>query len=310
MARLPRRRRPQVEVRFDAAGIEALEPSRMVPRVGKRAILRVGLETHWWRDLYHEALTVGWSAFLAVAAVLYLLSNVIFAGLYMLQPGAIDGAKPGSFADAFFFSVQTMATIGYGRLLPGTLYANLVMTAETVYGMLTVALGTGLMFARFSRPTARVMFSRFAVIGVYDGRPTLSIRVANERRSRILQAEVNVSYLHDETTAEGTTMRRFTELKLARERTPIFDITFQTMHTIADESPLAGIDASRMAAEDGELLITVTGIDETMSQTISARYSYKHDEVRWGHWFEDIFGYTDDGREALDLRRFHLTRAL
>ncbi len=283
---------------------------RMVPRRGEKSILRVGPHTNWWGDLYHHALTARWQLFLLAAAAVYLGANGAFAMLYYLQPGAINGARPGVFSDAFFFSVQTMATIGYGQLAPQTIYANALMTMETLFGLLLLTLTTGLMFARVSRPTARVMFSRWAIIAPHDGVPTLSLRMANERRNQILQAEVTLTLVRDESTAEGKIMRRFHDLRLARARSPIFALSFTLLHTIDRDSPLWGATPQSLVASGAEIVVTGTGLDETMSQTIHARYSYQPDEILWDRSFVDIFGYTADGRRAIDFSRFHETEPL
>jgi inward rectifier potassium channel len=277
----------------------------MVPRGRSETLPRIGLKTSWWHDLYHEMNTISWGRFLAIAVAIYLGANVLFACLYLLQPGAIGQAKPGDFGDAFFFSVQTMATIGYGKLTPDTVYANLLVTVQTVLAMLLLALTTGMMFARFSRPTARVLFSNRAIVGRYNGAPVLSFRMANERKNQILQAEVSLSVLRTEKLLEGGTMRRFYEMKLLRSRTPIFALTFQVIHPIDEDSPLFGMTAEDLAAEEAEFVVLVTGIDATVAQTIHARTSYSHEDLLWDHRFADIFGYTEAGQAALDMRRFH-----
>ncbi len=267
----------------------------MVPRGRAETLKRIGLTNSWWHDLYHEMNTISWGRFLAIAVTIYLGANVLFACLYLLQPGAIGQARPGDFGDAFFFSVQTMATIGYGKLTPDTVYANLLVTVQTVFAMLLLALTTGMMFARFSRPTARVLFSRSAVIGLYNGTPVLSFRMANERKNQILQAEVTVSILRTEKLLEGGTMRRFYEMKLLRSRTPIFALTFQVIHPLDADSPIHGMTPEAMAEEEVEFVVLVTGIDATVAQAIHARYSYSHEDVLWDHRFVDIFGYTETG---------------
>ncbi|MDQ2801235.1 MAG: ion channel [Pseudomonadota bacterium] len=279
----------------------------MVPRAGEEGVLRIGMRTTWWNDFYHHALTISWVTFLLAASALYLGLNVVFALLYLLQPDAIAGARPGAFGDAFFFSVQTMATIGYGQLAPKTVYANLLVTVETLLGMLILALATGLMFARFSRPTARVMFSRSAVIAPYNGLPTLSMRLSNERGNQILQADVGLTLVRNERTSEGAFIRRFHDLKLARARTPIFALTFTPMHTVDEASPLWGTTPEALAAAEAELLVTVTGLDETLSQPVHARFSYRAEELLWDRRLVDIFGYAEDGRRMIDFRRFHDT---
>ena len=278
----------------------------MVPRGRSETLASIGLDgADWWHDLYYRALTISWPRFLGISVAIYLAANLMFATLYLLQPGAIGEARAGDFGDAFFFSVQTMATIGYGKLVPATVYANILVTFQTVFAILVLALTTGLMFARFSRPTARVLFSRYAVIGPYNGQPTFSLRIANQRRNQIVQAEVSLTVLRTETTQEGGSMRRFYELRLARQRTPIFAMTFQVMHPIDEESPLFGATPDSLAADEAEFVVTVTGLDAAMSQNVHANYSYTYEEVRWDHKLVDIFGYTESGHPAIDFRRFH-----
>ena len=278
---------------------------RMVSRGKADRVVTFGMDPRWWKDIYHSAMHIPWWGFLLVATGVYSLTNLVFAGLYLLQPGAIAGVGPFDFADAFFFSVQTMATIGYGHLVPQTIYANILVTIEALIGLLMIALSTGLVFARFSRPTARILFSRVAVVGPHNGQPTLSARAGNERRNQIVQADVTMSLLRNEHTMEGATMRRFYNLRLLRTRSPIFTLTFVLMHPIDTDSPLYGATPASLAAEDAEVLVTVSGLDETMSQPIHAQTSYTMDEILWDHRFTDIFGYTETGTRAIDFRRFH-----
>jgi inward rectifier potassium channel len=284
--------------------------TRMVRRRGDAAMEVIGLHDTWYGDAYHHALTAPWRRFVAIGTGLYLGSNVVFAALYLLERNDITNARPGSFGDAFFFSVQTMATIGYGVMAPKTLYANLLMTAEVLFGIMVLALATGLAFARFSRPRARIMFSHNAVVALQDGVPTVMVRLANERRNQILQAEVAMTLLRTLRTAEGEQFRRFHDLKLSRTRTPVFALTMTAMHAIDAASPLFGATPESLRAEEAELLVTVSGIDESLSQTIHARTSYLADEILFGARFVDMFGLTADRRRALDYRNFHLTEAL
>lgn len=270
--------------------------------------VRIGMRGNWWNDHYHNALAMPWWGFLVGAAAVYVLANLIFALLYMLQPGAIAHVGPGDFINAFFFSIQTMATIGYGQLVPQTIYANILVAIEALSGMLLIALTTGVMFARFSRPTARILFSNIAVISPHEGAPTLFVRIGNERRNQILQASVTMSLLRTEITREGIALRRFYDLNLARSRTPVFGMTFLLMHRLDETSPLHGITPEQFAEGEDEIVVTVSGLDETLSQSIHARMSYSAEHIRWGHRFVDIFGHAGDGRASIDFRRFHDSR--
>ncbi len=273
-------------------------------------VLAFGLRRRPFGDLYHRILTMSWPRFLASGLATYVLTNFVFATLYLLQPGSINNAAPGSFADHFFFSVETIATIGYGVMSPATLYANLVMTVESSVGILVAALTTGLIFARFSRPTARVIFSRVAVVGPHNGKQTLTVRLANQRLNQMLSAEVVMTLVRDELTEEGMLLRRFHDVKLVRDRSPIFAMTFTVMHEIDEFSPLFGATAEQLAAINAELVVTSSGIDETLVQPVHARTSYLPHEILWNHRFADIMGYTEDGRRAIDYSRFHDTVCL
>ncbi len=268
---------------------------------------RVGSARHGRRDLYHQMLTMPWSWFFGVQAAAYLVFNAVFALLYVAAPGSVANARPGSFADAFFFSVQTMATIGYGVMAPQTLYANVLVTVEALMGMASFAVAAGLIFARFSRPTARILFSRVAVVTPFNGVPTLMFRCANERRNQIFEAQVHVDFARQETSAEGLELRRSYELALARNRNPQFSLSWTVMHPIDAQSPLYGIDPDLLAGQEASIVVTLTGIDETLSQTVFARIGYRADEILWGRKFVDILSETEAGETLVDYRRFHDT---
>jgi inward rectifier potassium channel len=282
----------------------------LVARDTADQVLAIGLRRPWFGDLYHRILTVGWQGFFAIGFAAYLATNILFALLYLVQPGAVANARPGAFADAFFFSVETISTIGYGQMVPATLYANLVMTAESAVGLFFLALATGLIFARFSRPTARVLFSRVAVIGPHNGQPALSVRIANQRQNQILAAEVTMTLVRDELSAEGELRRRFYDLPLVRDRSPVFALSFSVLHEIDRHSPLFECGAKALAAGNGELVVTASGIDETLVARVHARTSYLPDEILWNRRFVDIFGWTADGRRVIDYRHFHDTEPL
>lgn len=272
---------------------------------GVATLIRVGLPTDWRGDLYHRALTLSWPQFMGLIAFVYLMANLFFAFLYWLQPASITNAAPGSYLDAFFFSVETIGTIGYGVLSPATVYANSIMTVEVLCGIVLVALTTGVTFARVSRPTARVLFSHVAVVAPHNGVRTLMVRMGNQRVSQILQAEVTMTLVKTERTLEGSYMRRFYDLALERSRTPVFAMSFQAMHRIDESSLLFGATHETLVAMEAEILVTVTGLEETMAQTVHARASFIPDEILFDHRYVDIFGVMDDGRRAVDYRRFH-----
>jgi inward rectifier potassium channel len=289
--------------------------SRNTTRIAKREedtvfgrVERIA-DRDWALDFYHHLLTVSpWALFFILVGT-YIAFNLLFGALYLLQPGGIANARPGSFEDAFFFSVQTMATIGYGDMHPATLYANLLVTAEVLLGMTGLALATGLVFARFSRPTARVMFSRVAVVTNHDGVPSLMFRAANRRRNEILEAQVTVMLLRDEVNAEGIEMRRFHDMAVARPHTPMFALTWTVIHPIDQSSPLFGCSRESLLREHAQIIVSIMGLDETFSQTIHARHTYEAAEIRWNHRFADILTRAEDGHRQIDYRRFHDTVA-
>jgi inward rectifier potassium channel len=271
---------------------------------GRSQVRYVGGARDGWRDTYHHLLTMPIAAFFGVMAAIYLAINTLF-GLTYLLVGGVAGARPGSFADAFFFSVETISTVGYGTMWPQSLPARLVMTAESFVGIFNLAVSTGLLFARISRPTARVMFSERAVVTKIEGEPTLVFRAANQRRNRIVEAEISVTLLHDWTTQEGGTIRRFETLATVRSRTPVFMLSWQIMHRIDELSPLLGETAESLTARHAEIIVVLKGIDETFAQTIHARGSYTPDRIAWGARLVDIFSRDDDGISRIDYTRFH-----
>lgn len=271
------------------------------------SIRRLGLREPWRGDLYHRLVMLPWWVFVGLGSTAYLLVNAVFAGLYLLQPGSIANARPGSFADAFFFSVETIATIGYGVLAPATLYANLLMLAETVLGILMVAMATSVLFIRVSRPTARVLFARVITVAPWHGTPTLFLRMGNERRSQIVEADVALYLLRYETSPEGVSMRRFHAMSLERGHTPVFSLSYTAMHRIDADSPLHGETAETLAAEGAELLVTLTGFQESTGQVVHARCMYAAEALLWGRRYADIFLTDERGRRILDYRRFHDT---
>ena len=219
--------------------------------------------------------------------------------------GGVAGVHPGDYPAYFFFSVETISTVGYGVMSPRSVPAHLVMTLESFVGIFNLAVATGLLFARISRPTARVMFSLKAVVTPHEGIPTLMFRAANRRRNRIVEAEVSVTLLHDWVTKEGNAIRRFDTLATLRARTPVFILSWQIMHPIDELSPLLGDTAESLAARNAEILVVVRGIDETFAQTIHARGSYAPDQIVWGAKLADIFTRDEAGMPLIDLTHFH-----
>jgi inward rectifier potassium channel len=270
-----------------------------------REIVAIGLGRSGWRDTYHRLLTMAWRRFFALVFVGYLVINSVFAVGYHSLDNAIENSD-GSFSDAFFFSVQTLATIGYGKMAPHTFAANLLVTAEALLGMLGLAVTTGLVFARFSRPTARVLFSRVAVIGPYEGVSSLQFRMANARGNRIVEARLKLTLVRNEQTSEGIEVRRLRDLKLMRSEHQAFALTWTAIHPIDESSPLYGQTPEDLQRSMTDLMVALSGIDEGLSQTIHARHSYEAEDLRWGARFADILNLAQD-RTYVDYRKFHET---
>jgi inward rectifier potassium channel len=277
---------------------------------GKRIAIVKGQDYGRFTDFYHGVLTVSWPLFFLELLAAFIVVNLLFAMLYVGDPHGIANARPGNFADAFFFSVQTLGTLGYGVMAPKTLYANLLVTVESFTGILTIALFTGIIFARFSRPQARVVFSKIAVVTPFDGVPTLMFRAANQRGNSILDAEVHISLASQYTTREGVNMRRFQELRLVRPRNPLFALSWTVMHTLDERSPLYGLGLADMLEHDMELVVMLSGTDETINDRIYARHSYLAEEILWHRRFVDVVSITAAGQRMVDLHHFHDTSEL
>ncbi|HEY2024358.1 ion channel [Paraburkholderia sp.] len=272
-------------------------------RLDDRAIIAHGMPTPLWQDLYHRALMVRWPVFFVSLAVLFVLLNTTFAALYMLGRAPIANQFPAGFGGAFFFSVETLATVGYGDMHPQTVYAHWIATLEIFVGMSSIALATGLIFARFSRPHAKIMFARYAVIRPIDGRMTLMVRSANARQNVIAEARARLRIMRQETSAEGYSLRKLYDLALVRDQHPIFKLGWTLMHIIDESSPLFGETTETLRGRDATLLLTLEGIDESTSQTMLARHRWNCDEIFWQHRFVDIMSERD-GVSHIDYSHF------
>ena len=280
-------------------------PRRRVDEFGAgRQIVSLGLESGLWHDAYHVLLTMSWRRFFALVFAAYLAVNGAFALGYWSLGDGIENARPGSFLDCFFFSVQTLATIGYGKFAPGTLGANLLVTVEALLGMVGLAVTTGLVFSRFSRPTARILFSQVAVVAPYEGVPSLMFRMANARGNQIVEARLRVTLVRDEITAEGERVRRLHDLKLRRSEHGAFALTWTAVHPIDEASPLQGFDAAALEESMADVVASLTGLDVSLAQTIHARHGYRASDIRWNMRFVDILK-SDPRRSVIDYTRFH-----
>jgi len=278
-----------------------------VPKVegGRIAFARINHERRPWADMYHELLVSSWWVFIAWAFVAYMVTNALFAVLYVAG-GDCYGAGPATgLWTAFSFSIQTMTTIGYGAMAPSTLWADGVVALESFVGVLYVALFSGLCFAKFGRPTARVAFSDKAVINRYHGRPCLMFRMANERESRIVDANVHIYALLDEVSPEGVSLRRFHPLRLERDHSPVFAMSWLVMHFLDGDSVLAPL-AEGHQVELMSLVVTVMGIESTTMQTVYGQYYYLPASVEHGRRFADVIT-GKDGMAAIDHSKMNDT---
>jgi inward rectifier potassium channel len=266
----------------------------------------LGLQRALDKDFYHFMLQRTWLEFFALVGLAFFTTNALFALAYTIQPGDIANARPGSLEDAFYFSVQTLATIGYGGMYPVTRYAHITVAFEALTGIFGVALVTGITFTRFARPTARVLFADKVVLAPRNGVPYLMFRMANWRRNQVVEAQLRVVLLATERTREGETLRRQFDLPMVRDRTSVFYLSWTAMHAIDAQSPFHGPGAlERLRAQGAELYLSLTGFDETIGQTIHARHGYTLDDIVTGARFADVLTTLPDGTREIDYRKFH-----
>lgn len=266
-------------------------------------IVVIGATSHPLRDAYHSLLRMRWAGVLLTIALLFLSANAAFAVLYLIS-GGIYGARDGSFRDAFFFSVQTLATVGYGAMYPTSNAANMLVVAESIVGVILTALATGIVFARFSQTSSRLVFTSKVCIGPMDGVPTVMLRVGNDRQSTIFEAMIRVVLTRTVVTKEGVTFYRLVDLPLTRERSLALSRSWTVMHVIDEKSPLFGMTPEACAREELEITASVVGTDDTSLQPVHARRRYETKDIVWGARPADVLSELPDGRIALDVRKF------
>lgn len=276
-------------------------------RLADREVVSEGLHFNFWADLSHRCMTASWPAFIAGAAVIFVVVNAIFAGFYWIGDQPIANVPDGSYLDYLYFSIETLSTAGYGEMHPQSHYGHFVATVELFVGIFSMSLMTGLIFARFSRPSARLLFANNPVIAIHNGEPTLMLRFANERNNVIGNASVRLWVLKNEISKEGGQLRRFTELTLARNDSPALALSWTLFHAIDSTSPLCGLTPDDFIALNVSLVVVVSGYDEVAAQIVHARTSYDPDTIRHGHRYADIIATRDDGVVSVNYRRFHDT---
>jgi inward rectifier potassium channel len=278
---------------------------RRVIKVGSRQLVTEGIVRPLLHDLFHLFMTVSWPRLFATLAGFFLVFDLLFGWLYYLSPGCIANLSPPGFAGDFFFSVETLATVGYGDMHPQTFYGHSVAMAEIFVGLMSLALITGLMFARFSRPRARFLFAKNAVVRPIDGKLTLLFRTANERQNVVQNASALLSMLRDDVTQEGYRMRRIVDLPLLRSHFPMFALGWTIMHVIDDASPLSSETAESLVNSRTVFILSPSGTDENTGQTLMARSEYTGADIRWNSTFHDILEQAPDGTLHIDYSKFH-----
>jgi inward rectifier potassium channel len=273
-------------------------------RLGSREVVTEGLSNKVLQDLYHYFMTVSWPRLFATIAAFFLVFDLLFGCLYDFVPGCIANLNPPGFPGAFFFSVETLATVGYGDMHPQTPYGHLVAMVEIFVGLMSLALITGLMFARFSRPRARFMFAKVAVVRPIDGRLTLMFRAANARQNVVQEASAVLRMMRNDVTREGYRLRRIIDLPLLRSEHPAFSLSWNLMHVIDEASPLCSESVGSLAAMQAIFILTLSGTDETTGQILMARVEYPSEAIRWNEAFRDIVEAQPDGSLHIDYSKF------
>lgn len=283
------------------------KPNQISVHAGQFEFVKINAGRQEWRDLYHWVLALSWPKFVAFISGVYLAINLLFAAFYAANEGCIAGLQSNSFLAAFFFSVETLATVGYGHSFPATLYGHALTTIEIIVGMFWLAVITGLIFVRFSRPTARIEFSRNVVIAPFDGQPSLMLRIANLRHHSMVEAEFRIMFMRDEMTREDPRFRKFYQLKLAFDRLIVFPTALTLRHVIDEQSPLHGETAETLEASDARFVASIVCIETVIPASVQSQRDYIWSDVRFGERFVDIYEETADGRLSVDYGRLHET---
>jgi inward rectifier potassium channel len=276
-------------------------------RFGSTEFLKINAARYDWRDLYHNLLTFTWPQFAGLILAIYLLVNLFFGLLYFLAPGSIAEMRPYSFADAFFFSVETLATVGYGHMYPQSSYGHWVATLEIMLGMFGMAVITGLIFIRFARPTARIVFSKTAVFSRFDGKPTLMIRVANLRHHPMMEVKFRMLATRAILTKEGEEIVIFPQLKLVFDRMAVFPAAVTLRHQIDEASPLYGLRPDEYAEHFVRVQASVACVDSVISASVYLQQSYDSSQIELNRRFVEIYSEMSDGAFAVDYSKIHDT---
>jgi inward rectifier potassium channel len=278
-----------------------------IVQLGSREIIAEGLRLSFWADVSHRCMTASWPAFITGAALVFVIFNAIFAALYWIGDNPVANVPAGAYIDYLYFSIETLSTAGYGDMHPQTHYGHFIAAVELFTGIFSMSLMTGLIFARFSRPSARLLFADNPVISHHEGKQTLMVRFANERHNIIGNAAAKLWLLKNVITQEGRSFRRFYELPLLRSEHPALALSWTLYHVIDEQSPFHGQTAGDLEASGATLVVVVTGYDVVAAQSVHGRKSYDHPEILFGHRYADILSELDDGRLRIDYGKFHDT---
>jgi len=278
-----------------------------VVRFGGREIIAEGLRLNFWADISHRCMTASWPAFIGGAALIFVAFNAVFAVFYWIGDQPISNVPDRAYIDYLYFSIETLSTAGYGDMHPQTHYGHFIATVELFTGIFSMSLMTGLIFARFSRPNARLLFADHPVISSHEGKPTLMVRLANERHNIIGNATAKLWLLRNVVSKEGQSLRRFSELPLVQNEHPALALSWTLYHVLDEKSPLYGLDENDYGAFNMSLVVVVTGYDVVAAQTVHARRSYDHTDIRFGQRYADILDTSEDGRLRIDYGKFHET---
>lgn len=285
---------------------ERISKSRVIA-FGDREIVTEGLDLSFWADISHRCMTASWPSFIAGVVVVFIVFNAAFGLLYWLGDEPVSNVARNDYLDYLYFSIETLSTAGYGDMHPQTHYGHFVSAVELLTGIFSMSLMTGLIFARFSRPSARLLFVNNPVIATQDGKPTLMVRLANERHNIIGNATARLWMLKNIVNSDGEALRRFYELSLEKNEHPALALSWTLYHVLDETSPLFNFDADAMKASGVSLVVVVSGYDVVAAQTIHARRSYDHTEIRFGQRYADILEELDGGRVRIDYGKFHDT---
>jgi inward rectifier potassium channel len=273
-------------------------------RLGTREIVAEGIPREIFQDLYHYFMMVSWPQLFATLGAFFLIFDALFGFLYHLMPDSIANLNPPGLLGDFFFSVETLATVGYGDMHPQTLYGHLIAMLEIFTGLMMLAVITGIMFARFSRPKARFLFAKNAVVRPIDGKVTLMFRTANARQNVVQEASAQLRLLRDEVTREGYRIRRIFDLPLVRSHHPVFTLSWTLMHVIDESSPLRTATERSLREQGASFILSLSGTDETTGQVLMARAEYPSGAIRWNQTFRDVLDFTREGVLHIDYRKF------